>query len=110
MKITDLDIHVIVEEDVAELQVSVDDSVGVQVLDTFEQLGHVVASLWLSHSLTPLVQLQQGLKTVKKMVGCGLADNENNTTPRWVALPKLSLSIKKKKEPKSKYFSRHTVT
>lgn len=62
VEITYLDLHVIIEEDVAQLQVSVDDSVVVQVLDTLEQLCHVVASLWLSHGLTPLVQLQQGLK------------------------------------------------
>ena len=59
---TYLDLHVIIEEDVSQLQVSVDDPVVVQVLDTFEQLCHVVASLRLSHSLTTLVELQQGLK------------------------------------------------
>lgn len=61
-KITYLDLHVIIEEDVAQFQVSVDDSVAVQVLDPLEQLCHVVAGLGLSHSLTTLVQLQQGLK------------------------------------------------
>lgn len=60
--ITYLDLHVIIEEDVAQFQVSMDDSVVVQVLNTLEQLCHVVASLGLSHSLTTLVQLQQGLK------------------------------------------------
>lgn len=65
-QITYLDLHVIIKEDVAQFQVSVDDSVAVQVLDTLEQLGHVVASFWLSHSLTTLVQLQQGLKWKKK--------------------------------------------
>lgn len=33
-QITYLDVHVIIEEDVAQFQVSVDDSVVVQVLDT----------------------------------------------------------------------------
>lgn len=61
-KITYFDLHVIVKEDVSQFQVSVDDSVVVQVLDTLEQLCHVVASLGLSHSLTTLVQLQQRLK------------------------------------------------
>lgn len=59
---TYFDLHVIVKEDVSQFQVSVDDSVVVQVLDTLEQLCHVVASLGLSHSLTTLVQLQQRLK------------------------------------------------
>lgn len=59
--ITYLDLHVIIKKDVSQLQISVDDSVVVQVLDTLEQLCHVVASLWLSHSLTTLVELQQGL-------------------------------------------------
>lgn len=36
--LTYLDLHVIIEEDVAQFQVSVDDSVVVQVLHTFEQL------------------------------------------------------------------------
>lgn len=61
-EITYFDFHVIIEEDVAQFQVPVDDSVVVQVLDTIEQLGHVVASLRLSHSLTTFVQLQQRLK------------------------------------------------
>lgn len=65
-EITYLDLHVIIEEDVAQFQVSVDHSVVVQVLDTLEQLCHVVASLRLSHSLTTLVQLQQGLKWERK--------------------------------------------
>lgn len=60
--VTYLDLHVIIEEDVSQLQVSVDDSVAVQVVDTFEQLRHVVASLGLCHSLTALVQFQQWLK------------------------------------------------
>lgn len=55
---TYLDVHVIIEEDVAQFQVSVDDLVVVQVLDTLQQLGHVVASFRLRHSLTTLVQLQ----------------------------------------------------
>lgn len=60
--LTYLDLHFIVEEDVAQLQVSVDDSIVVQVLDPFEHLCHEVASLGLSDSLTTLVQLQQGLE------------------------------------------------
>lgn len=68
-KITYLDLHVVIEEDVAQLQVSVDDSVVVQVVDTLEQLSHVVAGLRLSDSLTPLVQLQQGLKQKRKDKG-----------------------------------------
>lgn len=59
---TYLDLHVIIQEDVSKLQVSVDDPVVVQVLDTLEQLGHVVSSLGLGHSLTTLVQLQQRLE------------------------------------------------
>lgn len=61
-QITYLDVHVIIEEDVAQFKISVDDSVFVQEVDTLQQLGHVIASFGLGHSLTTLVKLQQGLK------------------------------------------------
>lgn len=61
-QITYLDLHVIVEEDVSKFQVSVDDSVVVQVMDALQQLCHVVASLGLSHGLPTLVKLQQRLQ------------------------------------------------
>lgn len=61
-QITYLDLHVIVEEDVSKFQVSVDDSVVVQVMDALQQLCHVVASLGLSHCLPTLVKLQQRLQ------------------------------------------------
>lgn len=59
---TYFDLHVVVEEDVAQLQVSVDDLVLVQIMDPVQELCHVVASLGFGHSLATLVQLQQGLK------------------------------------------------
>lgn len=59
--VTYFDIHVIIEEDVAQLEVSMYDSVAVQVLAALQQLHHVVASLWFSHSFATLVKLQQGL-------------------------------------------------
>lgn len=59
---TYLDFHVVVEEDVPQFQVSVDDLVAVQIMDPFQQLGHVVASLRLRDRLPALVQLQQGLE------------------------------------------------
>lgn len=62
LDLTDFDLHVVVEEDVPQLQVSVNDPVVVQVMDPFEKLCHVVASFRFSHSLTALVQLQQGLE------------------------------------------------
>lgn len=62
LDLTDLDFHVIIEEDVPQLQVSVNDSVVVQVMDSLQKLGHVVAGLRLSHSLATLVQLQQRLE------------------------------------------------
>lgn len=64
--VTDLGIHVFVEEDVAQFQVSVDDLVVVQVLDSSEHLHHVVPSLRFSHSLTTFVQLQQRLQGGEK--------------------------------------------
>lgn len=61
LDLTDLDLHVVIEEDVPQLQVSVNDSVVVQVMDSLQKLGHVVAGFRLRHSLATLVQLQQGL-------------------------------------------------
>ena len=40
-EITDLDLHLVVEEEVTKFQVSVDDSVAVQVLDSGTNLHHV---------------------------------------------------------------------
>lgn len=82
-QITYLDLHVVVEEDVPELQVSVDDAVDVQVMDALQQLCHIVASLGLSHRLSTLVELQQGLEILhfrkkeeeRKRLGKSLVDN-----------------------------------
>lgn len=61
-QITYLDLHVVVEEDVPELQISVDDAVDVKVMDALQQLCHIVAGLGLGHRLSTLVELQQGLE------------------------------------------------
>lgn len=68
-KITNLEIHVIIQEEIAQFQISVDDSVVVQILDSLQQMDHVVTCLGLSHSFTTLMQLQQGLKWKKTLVG-----------------------------------------
>lgn len=60
--LTYFDLHVVVEEDVPQLQVSVNDFVLVQIMDSLQKLCHEVASLRLSHSFATLVQLQQRLK------------------------------------------------
>lgn len=64
-RLTYLDLHVVVEKDVPELEISVDDAVFVQVMDALQQLCHVVASLGFSHSLPALVELQQGLQMLQ---------------------------------------------
>lgn len=53
-------LHVIVEEDVAELEIPVDDLVLVEVLDPQEDLLHEVSGLRLGDGLSPLVQLHHG--------------------------------------------------
>ena len=53
------DLHIFIEEDVAELEIAVDDLVVVEVLDSQEDLVHEVASLRLRDGLAPLVQLHQ---------------------------------------------------
>lgn len=60
--LTYFDLHVVVEEDVPQLQVSVNDFVLVQIIDSLQKLCHEVASFRFSHGFTTLVQLQQRLK------------------------------------------------
>ena len=60
-KVADLELHVVVEEEVAQLQVAVDDALPVQVLHAQQQLAHEVARLRLRDRLAPLVQLHQTL-------------------------------------------------
>lgn len=64
-RLTYLDLHVVIEEDVPELEISVDDPVVVQVVDALQQLCHVVAGLWFRQRLPALVELQQGLQIDK---------------------------------------------
>ena len=59
-EVSDLDLHGVVEEDVAELEVPVDDLVGVEILDAGEQLMHEVPRLWLRDGLASFVELHQG--------------------------------------------------
>lgn len=56
---TYFDLHVVVEEDVPQLQVPVNDFVLVQIMDSVQELRHIVASFRFGHGLTTLVQLQQ---------------------------------------------------
>ena len=53
-KIANLDIHVLVEEDVAHLQVAVDDALHVHVLDGAGNLDRVESHLGFRHTLAPL--------------------------------------------------------
>lgn len=58
---TDLHLHVVTEEEVAQLEVPVNDTVAVQVLAAQDGLAQVVPHLGLTQRLPPLVQLQQRL-------------------------------------------------
>lgn len=59
---TDLHLHVVAEEEVAQLEVPVNDAVAVQVLAAQDGLAQVVPHLGLAQRLPPLVQLQQRLQ------------------------------------------------
>ena len=54
------DLHVVVEKDVSELEVSVDDALVVEVFAAQQDLVEEVAALRLGHSFATLVQLHQG--------------------------------------------------
>ena len=58
-------LHVIVEKDVTELEISMDDLVLVEVLDAQEDLLHEVSRLRLGDGLSPLVQLHHGASAAK---------------------------------------------
>lgn len=59
--LTDLHLHVIVQKQVAQLEVAMDDAVAMQVLAAQDDLPQVVAGLGLRQGFPTLVQLQQGL-------------------------------------------------
>lgn len=63
--LTNLDLHVITEEQVAQFEVTVDDPVVVEVVDTLDGLTHEVSRLRLGHSLPALVQLQKRLEHIQ---------------------------------------------
>ena len=58
-EVSDLALHVVVEEDVAQLEVSVDDLVLVEVENSKENVSHEVSSLRLGDCLPSLVKLHQ---------------------------------------------------
>ena len=58
-EITNLDLHLVVEEQVAELQISVDDTVTVQVLHDRAELVHVALDLKFVKSLPSSQKLVQ---------------------------------------------------
>lgn len=64
--LTNLDLHVIVQEQVAQFEVTVDDSVAVEVVDTLDSLPHEVSGLGLGHCLPALVKLQKRLEEQTK--------------------------------------------
>ena len=60
-EITDFDLHFVVQEEVTELQISVDDAMTVEVLDSRADLVDVALNLELVQSLTPTQKLVERL-------------------------------------------------
>jgi hypothetical protein len=60
-KVSQFDLHLIVEEQVAELEISVDHTVGVQVLERVDHLLGVALDLELVQALAPLQKLVHAL-------------------------------------------------
>lgn len=61
-EVADFNLHLIIEEEVAELQVAMDNVALVEVLDAEQQVLQEVACLRLGDGLAPLVQLHQTLR------------------------------------------------
>jgi hypothetical protein len=60
-KVTDLDVHVIVEKQVTKFEISMDNLSIVEVNAANQNLFHVVSNLRFCESLSSFVQLHQGL-------------------------------------------------
>ena len=54
-KVSDLDLHLVVDKQVAKLEISVYNVVTVQVLAGFDHLFHEISRFWLRHSFSSLV-------------------------------------------------------
>ena len=52
-EVSDFDLHAVVQEEVAQLEVSVDDAVGVEILDCGADLVEVALDLDLVEALSP---------------------------------------------------------
>lgn len=65
-RLTYFHLQVLVEEEVAQLEVAVDDPVSVQVLAAKDHLPQVVAGLGLGQRFPALVQFQERLGGVKE--------------------------------------------
>jgi hypothetical protein len=64
-KVTNLDAHVAVDKQVAQLQIAVNNEVSVQVLQRLHYLSEIVASLWFGQLLSPFNQLRHRLANRK---------------------------------------------
>lgn len=59
-EVANLDVQVVIQEEIAELEIAVDDFVVVEVFDPAHDLVDVVAALVLGNDLSALVQLHHG--------------------------------------------------
>jgi hypothetical protein len=60
-KITDFDLHLVIEKEVAQFEISVDDPVAVQVLNRITNLNNITLDLQLMKPLSPSQQFVKGL-------------------------------------------------
>ena len=72
-EVSKLDLHVLVEEEIAELEVAVDDLVLVQVLERVDDLGEVALHLDLGEPLAALDELVEGLQLLPAVLGSSIA-------------------------------------
>jgi hypothetical protein len=61
-KVSHSDLHLCAQEEVAQLQVPVDDGIAMQIAHGVQQLQAQQASLWLCQPLAPLHQLHESLR------------------------------------------------
>ena len=60
-KITDLDLHLVIKEQITQLEISMNDSVGVQILNGITNLNNIALNLEFMQSSSPPQKFIQGL-------------------------------------------------
>ena len=65
-KIGNFELHVVIEQHISQLEISVDDIAVMYMLDTTDELTHIVPHLWFRQGLSVFQHVYQRLKIDRK--------------------------------------------